>query len=74
MVAVTVEDNERLGSHTGPWMGRLGTDRALRDVREICWFTVRDDRIVDWWGQEDDDDRRRQPRAAGRARRRPCSE
>ena len=48
------------GTHTGPWMGRPPTGRAFRDVREVYWFTVRDGRIVDWWGLEDDDDRRRQ--------------
>ena len=53
------------GMHTGPWMGRPGTGRAFRDVREVYWFTVRDGRIVGWWGLEDNDDRRRQLRAAG---------
>ncbi len=53
------------GTHTGPWMGRPGTGRAFRDVREVYWFTVRGGRIVDWWGLEDNDERRRQLRAAG---------
>ena len=53
------------GTHTEPWMGRPSTGRAFRDVREVYWFTVRDGRIVDWWGLEDNDDRRRQLRAAG---------
>jgi hypothetical protein len=22
---------------------------VFRDVREVYWFTVRDDRIVNWW-------------------------
>ncbi len=48
------------GTQTGPWMGRPPTGRAFRDVREVYWFTVRDGRIVDWWGLEDNDDRRRQ--------------
>ena len=51
------------GTHTGPWRGRPGTGRSFRDVREVYWFTVRDGRVVDWWGLEDDDDRRRQLRA-----------
>src|SRR3712207_7991430 len=50
------------GTQTGPWMGRPPTGRAFRDVREVYWFTVRGDRIVDWWGLEDNDDRRRQLR------------
>ncbi len=50
------------GTQTGPWMGRPPTGRAFRDVREVYWFTVRDGRIVDWWGLEDNDDRRRQLR------------
>jgi predicted ester cyclase len=54
-------------TQSGPWMGRPGTGRAFRDVREVYWFTVRGGRIVDWWGLEDNDDRRRQLRAAGRA-------
>ena len=53
------------GTHTGSWMGRPGTGRAFRDVREVYWFTLRDGRIVDWWGLEDNDDRRRQLRAGG---------
>ncbi|WP_448620636.1 ester cyclase [Geodermatophilus sp. URMC 65] len=53
------------GTHTGPWMGRPGTGRAFRDVREVYWFTVRGGRIVDWWGLEDNDDRRCQLRAGG---------
>ncbi|WP_138731847.1 ester cyclase [Modestobacter excelsi] len=53
------------GTQTGPWRDRPPTGRAFRDVREVYWFTVRDGRIVDWWGLEDDDDRRRQLR--GRA-------
>jgi predicted ester cyclase len=53
------------GTHTGPWMGRPGTGRAFRNVREVYWFTVRGGRIVDWWGLEDNDDRRRQLRAGG---------
>lgn len=28
------------GTQTGPWMGRPGTDRAFRDVREVYWFLV----------------------------------
>jgi predicted ester cyclase len=48
------------GTQTGPWMGRPPTGRAFRDVHEVYWFTVRDGRIVDWWGLEDNDDRRRQ--------------
>ena len=52
------------GTHTGPWMGRPGTGRSFRDVREVYWFTVRDGRVVDWWGLEDNDDRRRQLRGA----------
>ena len=51
------------GTQTGPWRGRPATGRAFRDVREVYWFTVREGRIVDWWGLEDDDDRRRQLRA-----------
>jgi predicted ester cyclase len=47
-------------THTGPWGGRPPTGRSFRDVREVYWFTLRDGRIVDWWGLEDDDDRRRQ--------------
>ena len=54
------------GTQTGMWMGRPPTGRALRDVREVYWFTVRDDRIVEWWGLEDNDDRRRQLRASDR--------
>ena len=50
------------GTHTGRWMGRPGTGRSFRNVREVYWFTVRDGRVVDWWGLEDDDDRRRQLR------------
>jgi predicted ester cyclase len=53
------------GTQTGPWMGRTGTGRAFRDVREVYWFTVRGSRIVDWWGLEDNDDRRRQLRGTG---------
>ncbi|MBB3084053.1 ester cyclase [Geodermatophilus sabuli] len=53
------------GTQTGPWMGRPATGRAFRDVREVCWFTVRDGRIVDWWGLEDNDERRRQLRSSG---------
>ncbi len=52
-------------------MGRPPTGRAFRDVREVYWFTVRDGRIVDWWGLEDNDDRRRQLRAAGPGPMRP---
>jgi predicted ester cyclase len=48
--------------------GRPATGRAFRDVREVYWFTVRDGRIVEWWGLEDDDDRRRQLRAPGTGR------
>jgi len=51
------------GTQTGPWMGRQPSGRTFRDVREVYWFTVRGDRIVEWWGLEDDDDRRRQLRA-----------
>ena len=53
------------GTHTGPWMGRPPTGRAVRDVREVCWFPVRGGRIVDWGpgGQ------RRTPPAAGPATR-----
>ena len=55
------------GTQTGPWMGRPATGRSFQDVREVFWFTVRDGRIVDWWGLEDNDDRRRQLRqSAGR--------
>ena len=50
------------GTHAGTWMGRPGTGRSFRDVREVYWFTLRDGRIVDWWGLEDNDDRRRQLR------------
>jgi predicted ester cyclase len=50
------------GTQTGPWMGRPATGRSFRDVREVYWFTVRDGRIVDWWGLEDNDERRRQIR------------
>jgi predicted ester cyclase len=50
------------GTQTGPWMGRPASGRAFRDVREVYWFTVRNGRIVEWWGLEDDDDRRRQLR------------
>jgi predicted ester cyclase len=52
------------GTQAGPWMGRPPTGRSFRDVREVYWFTVRNGRIVDWWGLEDNDDRRRQLRAA----------
>jgi predicted ester cyclase len=52
------------GTQTGPWMGRPPTGRSFRDVREVYWFTVRDGRIVDWWGLEDNDERRRQLRAS----------
>ena len=38
------------GTQTGPWMGRAGTGRAFRDVREVYWVTVRGGRINDWWG------------------------
>ena len=38
------------GTQTGMWMGRPPTGRAFRDVREVYWFTVRGDRIVEWWG------------------------
>ncbi|HYO35859.1 MAG TPA: ester cyclase [Geodermatophilus sp.] len=57
------------GTQTGPWRGLPATGRAFHDVREVYWFTVRDGRIVEWWGLEDDDDRRRQLRApaAGRS-------
>ena len=50
------------GTQTGEWMGRPPTARSFRDVREVYWFTVRDGRIVAWWGLEDNDDRRRQLR------------
>jgi predicted ester cyclase len=50
------------GTQTGPWMGRPATGRSFHDVREVYWFTVRDGRIVDWWGLEDNDERRRQLR------------
>ena len=50
------------GTQTGPWMGRPPSGRSFRDVREVYWFTVRDDRIVDAWGLEDNDDRRQQLR------------
>ncbi len=56
------------GTQTGPWHGRPATGRAFRDVREVYWFTVRDGRLVEWWGLEDDDDRRRQLRAPGTGR------
>ncbi len=52
------------GTQTGTWRGRPPSGRSFRDVREVYWFTVRDGRIVDWWGLEDDDDRRRQLRTA----------
>ena len=55
------------GTHTGPWMGRPPTGRSFRDVREVYWFTIRDGRIVGWWGLEDDDDRRRQLRPSSSA-------
>ncbi len=55
------------GTHTGPWMGRPGTGRTFRGVREVYWFTVTGGRIVDWWGLEDNDDRRRQLRGGGTA-------
>lgn len=50
------------GTQTGLWMGRPATGRAFHDVREVYWFTVRDGRIVEWWGLERNDDRRRQLR------------
>jgi predicted ester cyclase len=50
------------GTQTGPWMGRPATGRAFSDVREVYWFTLREGRIVEWWGLEDNDDRRRQLR------------
>jgi predicted ester cyclase len=53
------------GTQAGPWMGRPATGRTFRDVREVYWFTVRDGRIVDWWGLEDNDERRRQLRGSG---------
>jgi predicted ester cyclase len=55
------------GTHTGPWMGRPPTGRRFSGVREVYWWTLRDGRIVDWWGLEDNDDRRRQLRAGGTA-------
>jgi predicted ester cyclase len=51
------------GTHTGQWMGRAPTGRRFTGVREVYWFTIRDSRIVEWWGLEDNDDRRRQLRA-----------
>ena len=54
------------GTQTGDWMGRPASGRSFRDVREVYWFTVRDGRIVDWWGLEDNDERRRQLRGTGR--------
>jgi predicted ester cyclase len=51
------------GTQTGEWQGRPPTGRRFEQVREVYWFTVRDGRIVDWWGLEDNDDRRRQLRA-----------
>jgi predicted ester cyclase len=54
------------GTQTGEWMGRPASGRSFRDVREVYWFTVRDGRIVDWWGLEDNDERRRQLRGTGR--------
>ena len=57
------------GTQTGPWTGRPAAGRSFSAVREVHWFTVRDGRIVDWWGLEDNDDRRRQLRqSAG-----PCA-
>jgi predicted ester cyclase len=53
------------GTQAGSWMGRPATGRTFRDVREVYWFTVRDGRIVDWWGLEDNDERRRQLRGSG---------
>ena len=53
------------GTQTGPWMGRPPTGRAFQDVREMYWFTVPGNRIVECWGLEDNDERRRQLRAAG---------
>jgi predicted ester cyclase len=55
------------GTQTGPWMGRAATGRSFHDVREVYWFTVRDGRIVDWWGLEDNEDRRRQLRPSDRS-------
>jgi hypothetical protein len=34
-------------------------------VREVYWLTIRDGRIVGWWGSEDNDERRRQLRGSG---------
>lgn len=51
------------GTQTGQWMGRPPTGRRFEDICEVYWFTVRDGRIVDWWGLEDNDGRRRQLRA-----------
>ena len=51
------------GAHTGQWMGHAPTGRRFTGVREVYWFTIRDSRIVEWWGLEDNDDRRRQLRA-----------
>jgi predicted ester cyclase len=53
------------GTHTGPWMGRPPTGRRFTQVRELYWFSLRDGRIVEWWGLEDNDDRRRQLRGGG---------
>jgi predicted ester cyclase len=50
------------GTQTGSWMGRPATGRAFRDVREVYWFTLREGRIVEWWGLEDNDERRQQLR------------
>ncbi|MFP5369722.1 MAG: hypothetical protein ACLGI3_03110 [Actinomycetes bacterium] len=46
---------------------------VVAQVREVYWSTVRDGRVVDWWGLEDDDERRSQLRPSRRGAARPGS-
>ncbi len=50
----------RSGTRTGAWIGRPGTGRAFRNVREVHGLTAREGRLHDCWGLQDNDDRRRQ--------------
>lgn len=64
---IKAETSTRSTSCTRRTSHRPPIGRAFHDVREVYWFTVRGDRIVEWWGLEDNDDRRRQLRATDRS-------